>query len=134
MRERSKLPALLTELALMLLVFALCAAVCLSLFASARKTAAESAALGRAAAVTQSAAEVFRACGGNAEQTAATLGAQPAGGDYVLTLGADWTAADGEDAVYTLTLTPADDHTARIAVASAEGELFSLETEAVAYG
>lgn len=134
MREHSKLPALLTELALMLLVFAVCGAVCLSLFAASRKTAAQSGALGRAAAAAQSAAEVFRACRGDAALAAEKLGAQPAGGAYVLPLDENWEAADAAGAVYTLTLTPEGDHGARITVASADTALFSLETEAAAYG
>jgi hypothetical protein len=61
MKERSKLPLLLTELSVMLLIFAVCAAICLSVFAASRRTARESVGeLGNAAVRAQSAPKPTR--------------------------------------------------------------------------
>lgn len=65
MRERSRLPMLLTELTFALLIFSFCAAVCLSIFAASRRTAEESGRLGNAVVWAQSAAEAYRAAKGD---------------------------------------------------------------------
>ncbi len=131
MNERSGLPLLLTELTVMLLVFALCAAVCLSLFASARETSQTSGELGAAALWAQSAAEVWSASGGDVTAAAAALGADENGSGFTLALSRDWQpAADGE---YTLTLA-ADGVDAYICVADTDGEIFSLPAKAVRLG
>jgi type II secretory pathway pseudopilin PulG len=86
MKERSKLPLLLTELSVMLLIFAVCAAICLSGFAASRRTARESGELGNAAVRAQSAAEAYRAANGNMKRRRPSWRRLRAGGsDQVLT-------------------------------------------------
>lgn len=127
MRERSKLPVLLTELTIMLLVFALCAAVCLSIFFSSKKTALESGELSRAAAWAQSAAEVWCATGGDELASAEILGATPFSGRYGF-------AMSGEDGMG-LILTGSGGSAATVTVTNASGEeIFSMDIEAVRYG
>ncbi len=124
MRERSKLPVLLTELTLMLLVFALCAAVCLSIFASARTIADGSAALSRASLWAQSAAECYKAAGGDVGAAAELLGLEREG-----------RSAAGEREGLTLTVSPSGDRQALISVSDAGGEtVFSLTVKAVDNG
>jgi type II secretory pathway pseudopilin PulG len=135
MTERSKLPALLTELTLTLLIFSVCAAVCLSVFAVSRKTAKESGELGSAAAWAQSAAEAYRAAKGDMEKAAGLLGAGYEQGVLYLDFDGDWDSrpVNGET-VFSLRMTE-EDGTAHIEVAAEGGEtLFSLDVKAVAYG
>ncbi len=132
MSERSRLPVLLTELVLMLLVLALCSAVCLSIFASSRDMAAESGRLGSAAAWAQSAAEAYKAEGGDLAKTAERLDGELSGAGLVLGLDRGWQpAASG---MYTLSLDETAEKQARITVSGPEGEIFSLEVKAVAHG
>ena len=135
MKERSKMPLLLTELSLMLLIFSLCAAICLSVFAASRKTARESGALGNAAVWAQSAAEAYRAAKGDAKESAALLGAGYKQGVLYMDFDKDWNnhPASGETA-FTLRMTEINGM-AHIEVDAEGGEtLFSLDVKAVAYG
>lgn len=134
MRGRSKLPLLLMELALMVLVFSICAAICLSVFAASRKTAWESADLGRAAAWAQSAAEAYRAAKGDAGKAAELLGAEAGAEGFTCRVDTSWDPATGEDAGYTLTLTETGENAAHIAVSGSGGAIFSLDVKAVVYG
>ena len=70
---RSKTTLFLIELIVAVGVFSLCAAVCLSLFASAKRMTAESTALNGAALSAQSAAECFKAESGDLARCAAVL-------------------------------------------------------------
>lgn len=135
MRRRSGLTALLTELVLMILIFALCAAVCLSVFASARRMSRESGELSSAASWAQSAAEAFRAAGGDAAAAASALGARADGsGAWRLDLDADWQPLAQGEGSYVLYLRSGGGTRADVRVDGAAGEIFSLEAEAVPYG
>ncbi len=65
---RSKAPLAMMEQMVMLLVFALAAALCLQAFTKSDALSARSEARDRAAALTQSAAETVRHCGGEPEE------------------------------------------------------------------
>ncbi|HBR07753.1 MAG TPA: hypothetical protein DD735_02515 [Clostridiales bacterium] len=134
MGKRSGLPAILMELALMLLVFSLCAAVCLSVFAASRRTARESGELSSAAAWAQSAAEAYRYAEGDVEKAAALIGAEAAGNGFARYFDGGWAAADADEAAYTLTLSQTDAACARITVAGGGKALFFLDVKAVVYG
>ena len=69
MNDRSRARLLLVELILDLVIFALCAAVCVALLVRARSMSRESAELTQAVYLAQSAAETFRAGGEIKEKT-----------------------------------------------------------------
>ena len=73
---RSKTPLVLMEQMIMLLVFALAAALCLQAFVKSDQLSQASEAQDRALQAAQNAAEVVRACGGDMEQAANLLEAQ----------------------------------------------------------
>ena len=71
---RNKAPLALMELLIMVLVFALAAALCLQAFSSADRQSRQSAARDRAVAEAQNAAEVLKGHRGNYEAAAACYG------------------------------------------------------------
>lgn len=93
---RSKAPLLLMEQAVMLLVFALAAALCLQAFVRSDEASRRSEDRDRAALLCQNAAEAIRHAGGDLEQAADQLGVpygayaqeEPA---FSVHYGADWT-------------------------------------------
>jgi len=92
------------ELLLAVGIFALCAAVCLGLFAKAETVSQDCADQDRAVEAAKSAAAVFRLWGWQEELAEASGGSEE---DGVVTIcyNGDWQPAEGE-AAYTLTLTP----------------------------
>ncbi|NCB50556.1 MAG: hypothetical protein EOM54_01560 [Clostridia bacterium] len=134
MKERSKMPLLLTELSLMLLIFSLCAAICLSVFAASRKTARESGALGNAAAWAQSAAEAYRAAKGDVAEAAELIGAEVTQDGFACYFDESWAQASESGADYALILSETGENAANIAVTDDAETLFSLNVKAVAYG
>ena len=73
---RSKTPLVLMEQMIMLLIFALAAALCLQAFVKSDQLSQASEAKDRALQAAQNAAEVVRACGGDMERAASLLEAQ----------------------------------------------------------
>lgn len=71
---RSKAPLAMMEQMVMILVFALAAALCLQAFVKSDQLSRRSEARDRAAVLCQSAAEVIRASGGDFQQAAELLG------------------------------------------------------------
>ncbi len=69
-RKASKSTLLLMELVMVIFVFALCAAVCLSLFGAAQKMTADSNHLNHAVTVSRTAANCYKAANGDLQQTA----------------------------------------------------------------
>jgi len=98
---RSKAPLALMEQAVMVLVFALAAALCLRCFVWADQTSRRSAARDRAIVEAQSAAEALKATAGDFEAAAVSLGGSADGGSLMVDYGQDWTAA-AEAVRYTL--------------------------------
>ncbi len=103
---RSKTTLFLIELIVAVGVFSLCAAVCLSLFASAKRMTTESTALNGAALSAQSAAECFKAESGDLARCAAVLGAEMDENGAALRIYYDeqWRITGAAEAAYVLTL------------------------------
>ena len=102
---RSKAPLLLMEQMIMLLVFALAAALCLQAFVQSDAASRESEARDRAANLCQSMAEVLRTNGGDPYQAADTVlggGWQSAAGMFRVPLNENMTPAGDADVSYWL--------------------------------
>lgn len=134
MRERSSIQAVLTELAIMILVFSLCASVCLSIFMSARSASRRSAELTNAASWVSSAAQSYKAADGDCEKAALSLGAEATADGFSLYFNKEWASADEPYAEYILTLEAFEDGRAYAAMRGPDGEIFGADVEAVQYG
>ena len=105
---------LLIELVLSLLIFSLCAGICLRIFAFAKVIADDSHALTGAIFAATTAAEQYKASGGNI---------------YAETrYDADWNEAD--NGIYLLSLFETDDG-AKVVVATSKSVLYTLTVKAV---
>ncbi len=88
---RSKAPLALMEQMVMLLVFALAAALCLQAFAKSDQLSKRGGERDRAAVLCQSAAEIIRHTGGDFVQAAALLDATSGDQDsFLIFYGSDW--------------------------------------------
>lgn len=87
---RSKAPLVLIEQAVMLLVFALAAALCLRAFSWADAASDSSAARDRAMMAAQSAAEALKSCGGDMEAAADLYGGCCDGGVWTIQYDEQW--------------------------------------------
>ena len=124
MRDRT--PLLLMEQLVMILVFALTAAVCLRAFALSHEISRENEARDRAVTVAQNAAERIKYCGGSGssapEFAAEQLGGTLSDGVCRVDYGADWRKTDTQ-AVYRLEIRAAD---AAAGLAGAELQVVDL--------
>lgn len=137
---KSKTPLSLMEQMVMLLVFALAAALCMQAFVLSDSLSRRAEARDRACLVCQSAAELLQRTGAAGEEAlsgaAAALGAEYVHGTLLQGYGTDWKpAAEAEEAAYRLTAEEEDSGQpglgrARISVCDARTEevLFQLET------
>lgn len=132
---RSKAPLILMEQMVMLLVFALAAALCLQAFVQSDRLSKESAARDRAITLCQNAAELVRHGGGDLAAAAEKLGGVCTGEELCAGYDKDWTASDVQSCTYRLTVRPVDSGVeglgrARISVVeeASENRLFELET------
>lgn len=130
MKENSKVPMLLLEIPIMLLVFSICAGVCIRLFATAHRLSQEAEELTGSAMWAQSVAEVVKASGGNLDRAAETLNAKCFGEKLELWLDGDWEPG-GE--VYLVSVSMSDE-VARVCVTRDGETLFELELEVTLYG
>ncbi len=107
--RRSRAPLALMELTVMLLVFALAAALCLQAFVASSRQAAQSQARDTAVRLAQTAAETLKAAGGTeaeAEAAAAErLGGQVEQGVWYILYDADWNPVE-QDGTYRLEALP----------------------------
>ena len=107
--RRSRAPLALMELTVMLLVFALAAALCLQAFVASSRQAARSQARDNALRLAQTAAETLKAVGGTeaeAEAAAAErLGGQMEQGVWYILYDKDWNQVE-QDGVYRLEVMP----------------------------
>ena len=129
---KSKAPLALIEMSVMVLVFALAAAVCVGIFARADRISRNCAERDRAVTIVQSAAETVRHCGGDLEAAAVILGGRTDGESLSVEYGADWEQTV-QDSEYRLEITETESGrdflgTAEIRVLrTADGtELFAL--------
>lgn len=91
---RSKAPLTLIEQAVMLLVFALAAVLCLKALVWADTQSAVSAQRDRALLAAQNAAETLKACGGDFEQAAQLGGGVWDGESWIVLYDEDWNVTD----------------------------------------
>ncbi|MBQ3076511.1 MAG: hypothetical protein IJC43_01510 [Clostridia bacterium] len=92
---RSKTPLAMMEQALMLLVFALAAALCLRAFVWSDSLSRQNAARDRAVVEAQNAAELLKHTGGNFATTAARLFTTAEGDTFTVLYDEDWNPAAG---------------------------------------
>lgn len=131
---KSKAPLALMEQMIMVLVFALAAALCLRAFALSDRLSRESEAQDRAVLLAQNAAEVCKAGGGDLRLLRTVLGGQVDAGGWMAFYDEELNAVAVEaDAVYRVEVMPAVEMipylgTARVSVYMAEsgGLLFDL--------
>ena len=98
MDMKSKAPLLMMEQMVMLLVFALAAALCLQAFVKSDELSQRSQRRDEAVTAAQSAAEIVRHCQGDLDRSAALLGAERHGGDsdgLLVAYDQDWNIAQG---------------------------------------
>lgn len=121
MTRRSKTPLFLMEVLIMLLVFSICAAVCLQLFAGAKGISEGSKNLDMAVVHAQKAAEYWKSTHGDLKETASLMGALPDEDGFKI--------YDEENLLH-VEFT-CKDYRADIVVLQGEKEVFSLTCEAV---
>lgn len=133
---RNRTPLVLMEQMLMVLVFALAAALCLRAFVKSEEISREAEARDRAALACQNAAEAVRWAEGNLERAAEKLGAADGQEESALSAcyNEDWTLSDVRSCVYRLTVKRVDSGMdglgkAQVSVVEEAGqkELFQLE-------
>lgn len=126
LKSRSKSSLFLMELIIVLMFFSLCAATCMQIFANAKVKTDYSRDLTNAAFTAESAAEVYKACGGDLEETASKLGGTAdSDGRLVLYYNSDWETAAKADAAFVMTVTETETGSiekAFIEIENAEGE------------
>lgn len=104
---RRKVPLLLMEQSMMLLVFAFTCALCLRVFVSSDTVSRRAEAQDRAVLITQSATEAIRSCSGDLEAAAQLLGVPCAayldeGLPFEVHYGEDWTLSETREYAYCL--------------------------------
>lgn len=122
---RSKAPLALIEQAVMLVVFALAAVLCLKAFMWSDLRSAENAQADRALLQVQSAAEILKNSRGNCPTAAGIMGGTWDGTCWSIRYDENWNETDGE-AVYLLVATPLD--TAEKYLGGAQVEVLKEDT------
>lgn len=125
--NRSKVPLVLMEQMIMLLVFALASALCVRAFVLADSRSLHNEARDRALFVAQNAAELYKNSQGDAEAVAARLGGALENDSLLIFYGEDWKPVEQKMA-YLLTVTPLPAQTthlgkAELRVTDADGEI-----------
>ena len=129
---KNKAPLTMMEQVIMLLVFALAAALCLQAFTAASQTSKHYAARDRAATQAQSAAEALKATGGDYDAAASLLDGFLMDGTLLVYYDENWQLTDAPEIAYVVTVPPADSSQAylsqtTVTVSDADLEpLFSL--------
>ena len=125
---RRKAPLVLMEQLVMILVFALAAALCLQTFALSNRISQVNEVREHAVLEAQNTAEVLKSCGGDCERAAAALGGQWNGSQWVRLFDESWQSVPSGE-TYRLCVSPAACEEALlgradISVLSAGGECF----------
>ena len=102
-RSRANSSIFLIELVIVILIFSLCAAITMRVFAGAHQMTRESEALSRGVIAAQSAAECYKAASGDTERTAMLAGGVQDGDTVRIYYGSDWSRVQ-ENAAYVVTL------------------------------
>lgn len=101
--QKSKSPLALMEQAIMILVFAFAAALCMQAFVKADSMSKKLAERDRAVNICQTVAETVKAQNGNLERAAELLGGSAAG-ELLLYYNGEWNVVKETEAVYALRL------------------------------
>lgn len=130
---RSKAPLVLMEQLVMVLVFALAAALCVQVFVLSDQTSRSHEARDRAVVAAQNAAENLKGCGGDYAAAAARCGGDWNGSMWGISYDEAWqVCSDQGQAAYHVLVTPAESGRdllgqAQVTVYTAEGDvLFSI--------
>ena len=124
---RSKAPLVLMEQMVMILVFALAAALCVQVFVLSDQTSRNNEARAQALTAAQSAAETLKHYDGDYETAAQKLGGSWNGGVWEFFCDEDWNVTGNTNAAYHVRVTPVDSGhallgNAEIAVCTTAGE------------
>lgn len=103
---KNKAPLVLMEQLVMVLVFALAAALCVQAFVLADKQSRQMEVQSRALQETQNVVETLKSCGGDYHETARLCQGVWDGTTLQIFYSQDWQPEQGESAVYTLTVAP----------------------------
>ena len=140
MKEKSKTSLFLMELVLMILFFAVSAAVCMRVFSSAQLKSNHSDDLSNASLKAQSAAECWKLSQGEAELVAEVLGGEKTESGAAVYFDKEWNSCGEAGAKYILELEK-DGDDAKIGVfqlkngeAQRDSTIFSLTVKAVPNG
>lgn len=130
---KSKAPLALMEQLVMLLVFALAAALCLQVFILSDQMSRRCEERDRAVTVVQNAAETLKSCRGDLDASVGILGGASDGSEWRIGYDADWQQVPADQAVYQVLATPEQQAenaligTAEVLAKTVEGEqLFQL--------
>ena len=118
---KSKAPLALMEMLVMILVFALAAALCLNIFVLADRRSETNAARDRAVLAAQTAAETVKSCGGDMERAARLLNGR----------WADGTLSIPTNDMFTLSVTPVRSETPLLGTALVEARLHDGDTSLI---
>lgn len=105
---KNKAPLTMIEQVIMLLVFALAAALCLQAFTAANQSSKAYAARDRAATQAQSTAEALKHTGGDYEEAAQLMGGFLRDGSLTVCYDENWQLSDAPEITYVVTAPPAD--------------------------
>lgn len=117
----------LIELIIAVLLLSVASAICVKIFAGAKLISDSGADLSRASVEAQSAAECFKASGGDAEKTASLLGGTYNGKGFSVLYDGDWNVSSQGDFILTGIVSEEDGlKLCKITVADAKGEIFGI--------
>lgn len=121
MNKRSSSSLFLMEQIVVILIFAICAAVCVKIFVDAYLTTNQAKDISNALLVAESGAECYKAVGGDATQLAEALGGETqANGAIAVYYNNEWQVCGQAEAAYVLRLTALPLHTEPYAPVSAD--------------
>ena len=129
---KSKAPLALMEQLVMVLVFALAAALCLQVFVLSDRMSRQNEARDHAVVAVQNAAETIKSCGGDFAESAALCGGTWQEERWLLGYDADWAPVEASACAYLVQATPRDTEdlllgSAVVAAYEADGtELFAV--------
>ena len=103
---KNKAPLALMEQLIMLLVFALAAALCLQVFVYSAQVSRRCETQANAAAAVQNAAEIAKAYRGDTAQISKRLGGCESADGWLLRYDANWQPIEAENAAYTVLILP----------------------------
>ena len=128
---KSKAPLSLMEQLIMLVVFALAAALCLQVFVLSSRISRDSETKSHAVTAVQNAAEITKSCRGDFESISRILGGSDIADRWQLGYDENWEPTSPSQACYLVNITPAETNiptlgSAEVSAHSENGTLFSV--------